>query len=253
VIMERMGTANYEVPADEALARAVEQDRFAAEVVPAASELLGPDGYGGAWIDQAGGGRLKLLIAADVSVSPEGVLAELGLGTDGRVDVVIVEHSLAELEATAAEVERRLTQGYEGAWVDQELNAVVIYSHYADADGAAAQRAAVDDLPVIFEYGKQPFSPRACINSWHMICDLPLRGGLEIADSNAGGGSQLCSSGFVTYSLLLVRLQALHAHCRTLRSVGPPHLLVQRPNKRRGVQHRSTTRETGLGGRLLAV
>jgi streptogrisin C len=154
-----------------------------------------PKEYGGLWIDHANGG------AVTVAVTEPGIAPAMArrFGVDELVTEVVVERSLADLEAIGASVARQSDRVFKNADVlpttviDVKRNAVSVrfpHSRTGRAPGSGFARWLRRSYGsgVIVTRGHESLRDDACTGT---RCDPPIRGGIRIR------GSQACSTGFV--------------------------------------------------------
>lgn len=173
--------SRYDIDLAEANARLAIQDRVV-DLQDALDEAFG-DNYGGAWIDQAGGGSLGIGVRPGQLAQVQQLTAQYGVT---RVRVVPVARTLRMLDGIRGELRTRVA-GSVGLSVGglytptNQVNLVV-----GDGASTASQTAAAN---LQREYGgalrvvSAAGVPRtaACVTGeFNVYCDAPLRGGVGI-------------------------------------------------------------------------
>jgi streptogrisin C len=185
--------SDWGVSQPEAALRIRRQDAFARLGGALAREY--PEGYAGLWIDHANGGAVTVAVT-----EPGSTLATArSFGVDDVVTEVVVERSLADLEAIGASVARHSDRFFKNGDVlpttaiDVKRNAVSVRFPQSWTGRASVTRFArwvhsSYGSGVVVTHGREPQRDDACTDT---ACDPPLRGGIRIR------GSQNCSTGFV--------------------------------------------------------
>lgn len=201
-LVEGLAT-EYSLPRSEA------EDRIRWQAVTSDfSSVIPPlldDAYGGGWVDNKDGGRVKIGVTASVTsaqlLAVEELLAERDV--QGFTDIVTVDHSAQELNSLVSWLVERLGSVNAGAsspinaGIDHRRNTVIL-DIYDPASLSPAQSAAVDDI--IARYGamvsiehKERFSQSRTTCS-ASDCNAPMRGGVRKVKLNA---TQFpCTTGF---------------------------------------------------------
>jgi hypothetical protein len=189
----------YHLPIAEAEARIAWQHR-AGDLQPTVEARMG-ERFGGMWISQANGGRIRLGVAGDPAAIPlaHRVLDELDLG--GVTDVVPVKRSMRDLVAARDAVIAELRRQYGARWQDAGAGAgirtstnSVTVSLPPSAFGGLASTAVAARLTrslgdaITVDYTAVPIKASACN---HPYCDPPLRAGVSI-----GNTKSQCTAGF---------------------------------------------------------
>jgi streptogrisin C len=185
--------SDWGVSQSEAALRIRRQDTFSRLGGALARDY--PKEYGGLWIDHANGG------AVTVAVTEPGIAMAMarGFGVDKLVTEVLVERSLADLEAVRASIARHSERVFNSGDVlpttaiDVKRNAVSVRFPYSSTGGS--RLSGFERLlrrsygsGVIVTRGHESLQDDACTAT---ACAPPIRGGLRIR------GSQNCSTGFV--------------------------------------------------------
>lgn len=219
----RQLSVDYGVDKDEARRRVVEQDDI--EIISGEVRArVGPDAWGGSWIDHTHEGRLHLAVRQSSVDDAEEVLATKG--ASGRTSVLAVPRSLTDLQRNAEAVEASLESAgisFGLATVDVENNGLLVGLGSSEGDETSANAERLVDevlgnardgsgeqVAVRYEYGLQREEAAACATSF-MACDKPMPGGLEIRD-NVNGST--CTAGFVVQSKVDTKKYMMTAgHC----------------------------------------
>jgi hypothetical protein len=175
---------------------------------------LDPDRFGGSWLDQRGGaGKGFVFTIGFVKEIDEDLLAGLSrlVPSDVKIRGVVVDRSMAELEAIAAEIlaaDRKSQEPLAGVSIAPQLNAVVLLT----TDGQVPKH--LRGPGVVAEVGA--IMPTACTPADR--CTLrPFRGGEGIQDKfQVSGGSSWwqCTSGFFARNTSDILVMITAAHCQ---------------------------------------
>jgi streptogrisin C len=189
-----------------------------ASAVPLSTELetmLGPD-FGGVWIDQKDGGRIKVGVESARFAAEASTLRAVATqrGVDAVTDVVPVRHSYAALYDASEELGEVVNEANRGApaaittGLDTSRNAVVLtlpqgqtLTGAQEAFVAEAQRVHGD--AVVLEVGTGYLGkPQVCRveRDYGLACDAPLRGGVTLAFGAPGSATPWCTAGFIVRS-----------------------------------------------------
>jgi hypothetical protein len=201
--------ATYQISEPEALRRLALQ-RAATLLAPQLAARF-PDQYAGLWLDQSGGGVLRVAMT-----TPSLLDAALSGVTDAEhITAVPATHSLRDLRAAAARIAGRtgLTAGVD-VLVDPVRNAVVVPTgrrvRASDARLLAAldaERAVrVETRPVGTGRDKTACDPRFCAKA-------PMRGGIRLDVTRDDGSFGGCTSGYNLVSATGERYVLTAGHC----------------------------------------
>lgn len=181
---------------------------------PVIEHRLG-DSFAGMWADEPGGGRINISVSGDVRAA-RAVLAETGVST--FTDVVLVQHSMAELQAIRDQVMERLRPLLEAApgaqasvGASPERNVVEVSLPARGFDELSAERVASSltgsfGEAVAVELSTARMQRSECVEPY---CDPPLRAGVRIHN-----GHSSCTSGFPARSRSDNKLYLMTAgHC----------------------------------------
>lgn len=207
-----------------AAARLLERQRLAPSLRENARGEL-HSGFGGVWIDNVDGGRIKLGIASTkpwATARARAAIADAGLS--GAVDLVFVARSEAELSAISASLVERLVQANAGAddflslGIAPNRNVVRVLLPRG-SELTAAQRLflaeALSRYGEVIETGFYDGQIEATACSYP-YCTSPLRAGVRIGPSWTfeGGSAGICSAGFLARGKEDGKLQQFTAgHC----------------------------------------
>lgn len=161
------------------------------------------DRFGGVWIDDKDGDRIKAGVVGSATSSDAVRAAATAAGVADAVDVVPVRRSLADLESAVAWLAERLAVVNTGAsapiasGIRVERNGLELRIPAAGALTAAQQRLVADATKrygdaVLVERADGVPTADACS---YPDCDPPLRGGVRITRPGSG-----CTSGFAALS-----------------------------------------------------
>lgn len=187
------------ISVEAASQRLLWQERASALAADAEARLGGH--FGGVWIDNQDGDRVKLGIAAgDAAAHNAASAAIVAARLQDGADTVDIEYSLADLEAAKAAVAADTTTANRSGIADvtvglrPDLNAIQIDTP-ADFPLTGGQKNAVDRA--LKRYGRAVvrksytgrYQKRGCT---YPYCDPPLRAGIRISDSQFS-----CTGGFL--------------------------------------------------------
>lgn len=191
--------------------------------------------FGGLWIDEAGGGRVKVGFVGD-RLDDGGAIARLGL--EGVTDAVPVAHSLPELERASEWLGSAMPSANEGAGA--RLTSVVLTDRNVVELRLPEGQALTDQQRRVVDEAQRQFGSLVALGSWEgrveddacafvklrHTCDAPLRAGVALYS----GTTPVCSTGFTARSVFDNKWYVMTAgHC------GP-----------RGTQFRAFQPKTGL-------
>lgn len=172
-------------------------------------------GYAGLWYDNANR-RVKLNLLPGTPTGPAHAVLQQD-GVDGITDIVTVNYTQSQIDGSintlAAGLDDVIASGHLRLSRDTEHNSVraSLASTITATEEARVRAAAVDTTaPVIVEQtARASFlatqhackkNPRLPDEGDAWACDAPLRGGVRIDGSVAGGGIAICSAGFTARS-----------------------------------------------------
>jgi hypothetical protein len=201
--------AEYGLSVAEADARIAWQHR-AGDLQPVVAARLG-DTFGGMWISQAEGGRIRLGVAGDVAAvaSADRALAEVGLAE--VTDVVPVTYSMRELYAVRDvvldEVRRLRAKDPNASFevgIMPDSNSVLVSLPSSGFGGRSASAFATDLVGTLgdairVDFDAGPVYTSACD---FPRCDKPLRGGVAIGNAGTKAASvrSECTAAFLARS-----------------------------------------------------
>jgi hypothetical protein len=180
--------------------------------------------FGGVWVDPDDGDRIKIAVTGDATPadrsSAERAATEHGVAA--AVDVVLVEHSEAELRAVLDRLAAKVAEVHDAGassvsvGLRPDRNAVMLHLPPHAEAALPARLAGLVELAKSFgdrvqiRYDGVPVAPLACV--YNTYCDPPLRGGIRIWTERAG-----CTAAFVGRSRTTGSLYQFTAgHCATV-------------------------------------
>lgn len=215
---------DYRVSIAEARRQLAQQ----AVLTDVAARLAGSDEHwGGSYFDRADGGRL--VVQSTDPVSLQTPLSAESAEIQQLVTVKKVDDTQADLMRSAEELDTRLRLSgatFSSSSADIESNQVqIVVPTSSDLASVGIQatenRARIADViseskrdVLVVERGGIS-QPKACLSGFNLLCDPPLRGGVEMQLGNSSGSG--CTLGFVVRSTLFTSYDyALTAgHCNT--------------------------------------
>lgn len=182
--------------------------------------------FGGIWVDNQDGDRIKLgIVRPDSQATAAAQSAVRSVGLDGAVDLISVARSDSTLQTLYERASQRVRDVNSravaalGVGIRTDLNALQ-FSVPQDARLTSEQQALVDTRLTLgattkLDFITGRFQDQTCIYPEVAQCDVPLRGGIFIGIRTPPNGFS-CTGGFVSRSRSDAKLYFLTAgHCRT--------------------------------------
>jgi hypothetical protein len=204
------------ITGEEAGRRLRIQDRFN-NLRTDLQDAIAPGDYGGAWVDDVSGGRIRIGIESSLPQPPQSKTAAAQEILDAHnvtfADFVSVASSIEDLEAAGDALEadvRSLSEaGKVLIGIRESANAVSVERVASlTAQEAATLDAAIDRLTVAVEeevvndanlFGTSAQDQRTCGTAFFewLVCDTPFRGGTRIENA---ANNRRCTGGFLANS-----------------------------------------------------